>query len=182
MDFEAKNVKTPISIQQALEVSRNEVAALPVREWAEKTFNSASEPFQIALWRVAAACKGIRLKKTIGVKLPLSPAYPVHIQVDAWLSLLASLGQGMLQEPQVLHCPGTESEKRALTVFFRPVEPSFLALLDNPARVRGIIDITTFKEPASLDGFNRFADGVQDSPAKNLKMDRFPDVVESIAS
>ncbi|MFH1999730.1 MAG: hypothetical protein ABIK28_08620, partial [Planctomycetota bacterium] len=133
-------------------------------------------------WRLIFTFKSTRREKTAGFVLPLSEQHSESVQVDAWLGVMNVLGKGMPSEPHMVVHTQAGSSRRVLSFFLRPLDPSSMAVLESPTRIPGMVDITLFKEPSSLDGYNRIADCIQESLSKEISLDRLSNLVEIVIS
>ena len=177
------SISVPVDPGAAAERFRERAETFPTGRWAAALYGTDAHRFLVALWRlrkVLAASGGSLASLATdrpGVRVPLARTHALEPQADAWLGLLLR-HESRPFPPSILLGRFGPDGTASLCLFFRPLEPGDLAMLEGQP-VRGLIDLSEDKEPADMDGFPEFCETIRQRVLGSHKtLAALPDILE----
>jgi hypothetical protein len=154
-------VRGPFDREKARERFVGTARTYPTGRWAAALYGTEARRFLVALWRLRNLLIHLSRSRNAdecsGIRVPLVRSHRLETQADAWLGLIAHSG---VRLPSILLGRFGPEETASLAVFLRPLQPADLDLIVGQP-VRGLVDLSSHKEPADMDGFNAFAEAMQ---------------------
>lgn len=147
----------PLSEKEAAPISEHGARQIPLRAWAEGLFPGDLEAFQTSLWRIGSLPSA--RESGSSVRLPLAANHPLAPQVDAWLSALVAID--FLESEPLSLVVASSHARPTLSIIPGRLEPRCMAVVRGK-EVPHQVDVSVYKEPASLSGFAGFRAAVAD--------------------
>jgi len=159
---ELAEIDGPAAEDEAAQQYAANASTYKTTAWAAAMYGQDARNFLVVLWRFSRLLEASRGslanlgRDHVGLRVPLVGSHALETQADAWLGLASQAGT-LSCAPNIILGRFGPNDTASLCLFFRPLQPSDFALLAGHP-VRGVFDLSLHKEPADMDGFNRFSE------------------------